>query len=446
MAGLIPQNFIDDLLSRANIVDVIDKRVSLKKTGKNYTACCPFHNEKSPSFSVEPEKQFFYCFGCGEGGNVLGFIMKFDSVDFPQAIEILAQEYGLDVPREESPAQKKNAARLSEIHDTLLKSNAFYQEQLRSHKNRGAAIEYLKRRGVSGEIARDFNLGFAPEGWDNLSSRYVGSPKGRENLLKAGLVVDRKSKDNDNTFYDRFRNRIMFPIRDSRGRTVAFGGRVLGDEKPKYLNSPETLVFQKGTELYGLYEAKKHKEIKSNNIIEKVEKNKKIIGIGETGLDFYYNHSEKKDQINSFLEHIDASQKTKLPLIVHTRSAEDDTLKILKKAKEENDLKILIHCFTGTKEFAFKLLDIGAYISASGIVTFKKSKELAQTFKEIPINRILVETDSPYLAPEPLRGKTNEPSYITHTVRFLSDLKNISYEKFSDSTTQNFFNLFGKLN
>jgi len=199
---------------------------------------------------------------------------------------------------------------------------------------------------------------------------------------------------------------------------------------------------------YGIHphEAKKHKEIKSNNIIEKVEKNKKIIGIGETGLDFYYNHSEKKDQIHSFLEHIDASQKTNLPLIVHTRSAEDDTLRILKKAKEENDLKILIHCFTGTKEFAFKLLDIGAYISASGVVTFKKSKELAQTFKEIPINRILVETDSPYLAPEPLRGKPNEPSYITHTVRFLSDLKNISYEKFSDSTTQNFFNLFGKLN
>ncbi len=199
---------------------------------------------------------------------------------------------------------------------------------------------------------------------------------------------------------------------------------------------------------YGIHphEAKKHKEIKSDNIIEKVKKNKKIIGIGETGLDFYYNHSEKKDQIYSFLEHIDASQKTNLPLIVHTRSAEDDTLKILKKAKTENDFKILIHCFTGTKEFAFKLLDIGAYISASGVVTFKKSKELAQTFKEIPTNRILVETDSPYLAPEPLRGKPNEPSYITHTVRFLSDLKNISYEKFSDSTTQNFFNLFGKLN
>jgi len=199
---------------------------------------------------------------------------------------------------------------------------------------------------------------------------------------------------------------------------------------------------------YGIHphEAKKHKEIKSDYIVEKVKKNKKIIGIGESGLDFYYNHSEKKDQISSFLEHIDASQRTKLPLIVHTRSAEDDTLEILKKATQKKDLKILIHCFTGTKKFAFKLLDIGAYISASGVVTFKKSKELAETFKEIPTNRILVETDSPYLAPEPLRGKPNEPSYITHTVRFLSDLKNISYEKFSDSTTQNFYNLFGKLN
>ena len=199
---------------------------------------------------------------------------------------------------------------------------------------------------------------------------------------------------------------------------------------------------------YGIHphEAKKHQEIKSNHIIEKVKKSKKIIGIGESGLDFYYNHSEKKDQISSFLEHIDASQKTNLPLIVHTRSAENDTLKILKESIQKNDLKILIHCFTGTKKFAFKLLDIGAYISASGVVTFKKSKELAETFKEIPSDRILVETDSPYLTPEPLRGKPNEPSYITHTVRFLSDLKNVSYEKFSESTTQNFFNLFGKLN
>ncbi len=210
-------------------------------------------------------------------------------------------------------------------------------------------------------------------------------------------------------------------------------------------------IVKKYDSVYGTYgihphEAKKHKEIKSKDIMENVNKNKKIIGIGESGLDFFYNHSEKKDQISSFLEHIDASQKTNLPLIVHTRSAEEDTFRLLNQAKQINDFKVLIHCFTGTKKFAFKLLDLGAYISASGVVTFKKSKDLAETFKEIPSNRILVETDSPYLAPEPLRGKPNEPSYITHTVKFLSNLKKISYEKFSDTTTKNFFDLFGKLN
>ena len=210
-------------------------------------------------------------------------------------------------------------------------------------------------------------------------------------------------------------------------------------------------ILENYSSVYGSYgihphEAKKHKEIKSKNIIEKVKKNKKIIGIGESGLDFYYNHSEKKIQIQSFLEHINASQNTNLPLIVHTRSAEEETLRILKENAKNKELKILIHCFTGTKEFAFKLLDLGAFISASGVVTFKKSKELAETFKEIPLNRILVETDSPYLAPEPLRGKSNEPSYITHTINFLSKIKKISYEEFSENTSRNFFKLFGKLN
>ncbi|MBA1338847.1 MAG: TatD DNase family protein [Pelagibacterales bacterium] len=199
---------------------------------------------------------------------------------------------------------------------------------------------------------------------------------------------------------------------------------------------------------YGIHphEAKNHTEIKSKDIINRVNKDKKIIGIGESGLDFYYNYSDKNDQINSFLEHIDASQKTQLPLIVHTRSAEEETLKILREAKIKKDFKILIHCFTGSKKFAFDLLDLGAYISASGVVTFKKSIELADTFRQIPDNRILVETDSPYLAPVPLRGKPNEPSYIVHTVEFLSKLKNISYDDFAKITTQNFFKLFGELN
>ena len=199
---------------------------------------------------------------------------------------------------------------------------------------------------------------------------------------------------------------------------------------------------------YGIHphEAKLHQHIKSIDIINRVNQNKKIIGVGETGLDFYYNHSEMKDQISSFEEHISAAQKKNLPLIVHTRSAEKETLQILEKYSKKKDTKILIHCFTGTREFAFKLLDLGAYISASGVVTFNKSQDLANTFRDIPNEKILVETDAPYLAPVPLRGKPNEPSYIIHTVKFLSKIKNLSFDEFSKVTTNNFFKLFGKLN
>lgn len=210
-------------------------------------------------------------------------------------------------------------------------------------------------------------------------------------------------------------------------------------------------IVQDHKSVYGTYgihphEAKSHQHIKSDDIISKVNQNTKIIGIGETGLDFYYNHSEKKDQINSFEEHILAAQEKNLPLIVHTRSAEKETLEILERHLKNKNTKILIHCFTGTREFAFKLLDLGAYISASGVVTFNKSKDLANTFKNIPNDKILVETDAPYLAPVPLRGKPNEPSYIIHTVKFLSKIKNLSFDEFSKITTNNFFNLFGKLN
>ncbi len=199
---------------------------------------------------------------------------------------------------------------------------------------------------------------------------------------------------------------------------------------------------------YGIHphEAKIHQNIKSTDIIEKTKQSKKIIGIGETGLDFYYNHSERKDQVNCFEQHIYAAQETDLPIVVHTRSAEKETIEILKKHVKKKKIKILIHCFTGTREFAFNLLDLGAYISASGVVTFKKSQDLVSTFKDLPNDKILVETDSPYLSPVPLRGKLNEPGHIVHTVRFLSDLKKLPFDVFSNITTNNFYNLFGKLN
>tara|TARA_B100000941_G_C28493254_1_gene549287 strand:- start:731 stop:1507 length:777 start_codon:yes stop_codon:yes gene_type:complete len=199
---------------------------------------------------------------------------------------------------------------------------------------------------------------------------------------------------------------------------------------------------------YGIHphEAKSHQNISSADITNKLNQNNKIIGIGESGLDFYYNHSEKKHQIKCFEEHIYAAQENKLPLIVHTRSAEKETYEILRKHLKIKNFKFLIHCFTGSREFAFKLIELGAYISASGVVTFKKSKDLANTFKDIPNKKILVETDAPYLSPVPLRGKSNEPSYIVYTVKFLSELKNLSFDEFSMITTKNFLNLFGKLN
>ncbi|MDA1369844.1 MAG: DNA primase [Proteobacteria bacterium] len=266
MAGLIPQAFIDDLLHRTDIVEVIDKRVGLKKTGKNYSACCPFHQEKTPSFSVQPERQFYYCFGCGAGGNAIGFVMNFEQVEFPQAVESLAREAGVEVPREESRAATQKQSENVKLLEVLERASKFYQYQLRHHENKQAAVDYLKSRGVSGEIAKDFCLGYAPPGWDNLLSAIGTDSKEQKALLKAGMVIekertksgdDEKLEESDVHYYDRFRHRIMFPIRDSRGRTIAFGGRVLGDDKPKYLNSPETAVFHKGSELYGLHEVKR---------------------------------------------------------------------------------------------------------------------------------------------------------------------------------------------
>ena len=255
MAGLIPQSFIDDLLNRSDIVEVVGSRIHLKKAGKNYTARCPFHKEKTPSFSVSPDKQFYYCFGCGAGGNALGFIMDHDSLDFPQAVEDLAKRAGMEVPREDSGGARKPRQPVdSPLYPLLDAAAEYYRQALKNHPARKAAVEYLKSRGLSGVIARDFSLGFAPPGWDNLMKHLGGDSLQHKAMLDAGLLIENTETGRS---YDRFRDRVMFPIRDSRGRIIAFGGRVLGDDKPKYLNSPETPVFHKGQELYGLFEARK---------------------------------------------------------------------------------------------------------------------------------------------------------------------------------------------
>jgi len=280
MAGLIAQGFIDDLLNRTDIVEVVSSRVQLKKSGKNYTACCPFHQEKTPSFSVNHEKQFYYCFGCGAGGNALGFIMDHDHLDFPEAVEELAKRAGVEIEHEDSSApQKPRQPTDSPLYALLSAASEYYRAALKSHPQRNAAVSYLKNRGVSGVIARDFALGFAPPGWDNLSKHLGGDSLQQKALVDAGLLAENADSKRR---YDRFRDRIIFPIHDSRGRIIGFGGRVLGDDKPKYLNSPETAVFHKGQELYGLYEARKHNR-QLNEIIV-VEGYMDVIALAQQGL------------------------------------------------------------------------------------------------------------------------------------------------------------------
>ncbi|WP_182036191.1 DNA primase [Vibrio diabolicus] len=257
MAGHIPRSFIDDLLARLDIVDIIDARVKLKKKGKNYGACCPFHNEKTPSFSVSQEKQFYHCFGCGAHGNAIDFLMEFDRLEFVEAIEELASYLGLDVPREQrsggnSSFQSGPQASSSEkrnLYDLMGSIAQFYRNQLKQPASK-VAIEYLKDRGLSGEIVQKFGIGYVADEWDLVRKNFGQNKENQDMLVTGGMLIE---NDKGNR-YDRFRGRVMFPIRDRRGRVIGFGGRVLGDGTPKYLNSPETPIFHKGKELYGLYE------------------------------------------------------------------------------------------------------------------------------------------------------------------------------------------------
>ena len=278
---MIPPEFIDEILARADIVEVIEARVTLKKTGQNYSGLCPFHNEKSPSFSVSQEKQFYYCFGCQASGSALKFLMEFDRMDFIQAVEYLADRVGMEVPRNKNPDPGVTQKRKS-LYEILAQSTSYYAAQLRAHEGRERAVSYLKGRGLSGEIARDFSLGFAPPGWDNLLLELAKSNHDRQLLIESGMVVEGADEDK---VYDRFRDRVIFPIKDLRGRTIAFGGRVLSDDaKPKYLNSPETSVFHKGRELYGLYEARKRVRKLEKLIV--VEGYMDVVALAQNGIGY----------------------------------------------------------------------------------------------------------------------------------------------------------------
>jgi len=272
---MIPQSFIQDLLARTDIVDVVERYLTLKKGGANYFACCPFHGEKSASFSVSPTKQFYHCFGCGAHGNAISFLMEYSGLSFVEAVKDLAQQAGLSVPEEKSSS---GVAAGTNQHDGLLeaitRAAQYYREQLKRHP---AAIDYLKQRGVSGEVAAHFGMGYAPDGWQALAQIFPDYAASKT-LAQAGLVIDNEQGRR----YDRFRDRIIFPIQDRRGRVVAFGGRILATGEPKYLNSPETPLFEKGRELYGLPQAQK--AIRDSGFALVVEGYMDVVALSQFGL------------------------------------------------------------------------------------------------------------------------------------------------------------------
>jgi DNA primase len=280
--GRIPKNFIDELIARADIVEVIGARVQLKKAGREYKACCPFHNEKTPSFWVSPDKQFYHCFGCGKHGTVLGFLMDHDHLAFPEAVEELAARLGLTVPQE--AGVDLSARRADEaLYELMTRVAAHYASALAGDER---ARAYVARRGLSAETIERFSLGYASNSWNDVLRRFGGQEADRKRLADAGLIIERERgqiRDGER-HYDRFRDRIMFPIRDTRGRVIAFGGRIIDSGEPKYLNSPETVLFHKGRELYGLHETRRARSNLKRLLI--VEGYMDAVSLHQAGIDY----------------------------------------------------------------------------------------------------------------------------------------------------------------
>ena len=276
---MIPQDFIQSLLGRVDIVDVVDRHVKLKKAGANFSACCPFHNEKTPSFTVSPSKQFYHCFGCGVHGNAIGFLMEYSGLAYPEAIRALAETVGMPVPETRGRPDKPGAAPAPGLAARMMDALTYYRAELKKSK---VAIDYLKGRGLSGEIAARYGVGFAPDGWQNLEAIFTDYATGP--LKDTGLIIDSEAEgEKKSRRYDRFRNRVMFPILDARGNVIGFGGRVIGEGEPKYLNSPETPLFEKGRELYGLYQARR--AIRDANQVLVVEGYMDVVALAQHGVE-----------------------------------------------------------------------------------------------------------------------------------------------------------------
>lgn len=282
MSGRIPQSFIDDLVGRTDIVELIGARVPLKKSGREFKACCPFHDEKSPSFWVSPDKQFYHCFGCGAHGTSLGFLMNYDRLSFPEAIEELASRAGVEIPRDTRPDDGRNRED-ADLAALMARVAAHWAQQLPGNRR---AAEYIARRGLSPETLQKFGIGYAAQSWNDVLQRFGAQARDRQALLAAGLVIERDAAagTGGDKLYDRFRDRIMFPIRDARGRVIAFGGRIIDQGEPKYLNSPETSLFHKGRELYGLYEVRQSRQTLRRLMV--VEGYMDVVRLHQAGIEY----------------------------------------------------------------------------------------------------------------------------------------------------------------
>jgi len=423
MAGRIPQSFIDDLIARADIVEVINARVPLKKKGREYTACCPFHNEKTPSFTVSETKQFYHCFGCGAHGTAIGFLMEYEHLDFVDAIETLAAEYHVEVPREDTPTGTSQARDDKQpLFDVLEQASQLYQQQLRNSER---AIEYLKQRGLSGEIARRYKLGYAPEGWNFLLDSMESNANNIKHLKDAGMLVEKSPGKR----YDRFRDRIMFPILDRRGRTIAFGGRIIDDGEPKYLNSPETPIFHKGYELYGFYEARQ--TLRNLQRIVVVEGYMDVVALAQNGIEYAVaslGTATTKDQIQKLFRSVHQ--------VIFCYDGDQAGQKAAWRALE-NTLPILRDGLEARFLFLPDGEDPDSMVRKEGKDAFETRLENATPLSEFLFDKLLKEIDTSSMDGKARLAKTARPllSTIPESVfrdlmyKRLSELVGISDEK-----------------
>ena len=425
MAGRIPQSFIDDLISRADIVEVINTRVPLKKKGREYQACCPFHNEKTPSFTVSEAKQFYHCFGCGAHGTAIGFLMEYEHLDFVDAIETLAAEYHLEVPREDSPWTRDTRDEKQELYDVLESASHLYQSQLRQSDR---AIQYLKQRGLSGEIAKRYKLGYAPNEWSYL----IDNIDNINALEKSGMVI-RKSADKQ---YDRFRDRIMFPILDRRGHTIAFGGRIIDDGEPKYLNSPETEIFHKGYELYGFYEARQ--AVRKLTRIIVVEGYMDVVALAQNGIEYAVaslGTATTKDQIQKLFRSVHQ--------IVFCYDGDNAGRKAAWRALE-NTLPIIRDGLEASFLFLPEGEDPDSLVRKEGKTAFEQRLDQATPLSEFLFKALTQEINIETMEgkaklenkAKPLLGKIPEIIFKDLMYQRLSELVGISVEKLSGESKQ----------